>query len=48
MLNLKHAPIQTIAHIVGHSNVNTTLKYNRYYPNPEEVKDLQRKALKDK
>lgn len=44
---LKHAPIQTVAHIIGHSNINTTLRYDRYYQDPQKTKELISKAFED-
>jgi integrase len=33
---LKHAPLQEVANIIGHQDIKTTLRYNRYSSNTEQ------------
>lgn len=42
--HLKHAESHEVAQIVGHKNLNTTMKYNRYALNQEQVRNMLDKA----
>lgn len=44
---LKHAPLQIVANLVGHSNIATTVKYDRYHPNKNKTIELLQKAFTD-
>nr|NP_042243.1 hypothetical protein [Prototheca wickerhamii]AAD12631.1 unknown [Prototheca wickerhamii] len=47
---LKHAPIQIVSNLVGHSNITTTVKYDRYdryHPNKNKTIELLEKAFTD-
>ncbi|KAG7666483.1 hypothetical protein Ndes2437B_g09175 [Nannochloris sp. 'desiccata'] len=42
---LKHAPVQDVAELMGHSEIKTTLKYNRYRATAAENVDLVTKVM---
>ncbi|KAL6766029.1 hypothetical protein ACKKBG_M90135 (mitochondrion) [Auxenochlorella protothecoides x Auxenochlorella symbiontica] len=42
---LKHAPLQIVSNLIGHTNISTTVKYDRYYPNKDETLNLLEKAF---
>lgn len=42
---LKHAPLEQVAEIIGHRDIKTTLRYNRYRANREECVNWIVKAL---
>ena len=41
---LKYAPVQQVAAIVGHSNINCTLNYNRYATEKKDIIELLERA----
>lgn len=42
---LKHAPLEQVAEIIGHRDIKTTLRYNRYRVTKQERIDVLVKAL---
>lgn len=42
---LRKAPLQLVAELLGHRDIKTTLRYNRYLANREERIDILRDAL---
>jgi hypothetical protein len=37
---LKKTTVQHAAHIIGHSNIKSTMNYNRYALSKEEIQEL--------
>lgn len=42
---LTHASLQVVKDLVGHANADTTLRYNRYHPNKDQVTQLLNKVF---
>lgn len=42
---LKHAPLQIVSNLIGHTNISTTVKYDRYYPNRDKTLNLLERAF---